>query len=99
MKVAVLGSGGREHALVWKLNQNERIDEFFCVPGDPGIAQLAKCVSLPLHDPQILIHWANKVDGFAAGKGVTLATSIGEAEVALRASLEEIRFGEEVLLF
>ena len=177
MKVAVLGSGGREHALVWKLSQSERIKEFFCVPGNPGIAQLAKCVPLPLHDHQNLIHWANKegisltivgpedplsngivdsfqaaglkiygpnqkaaqlessktfakqimqfygvptaksasfkelglalryveengapivikADGLAAGKGVTVATSIGEAEVALRASLEKNRFGE-----
>ena len=177
MKVAVLGSGGREHALVWKLSQSERIKELFCVPGNPGIAQLAKCVPLPLHDHQNLIHWANregisltivgpedplsngivdsfqaaglkiygpnqkaaqlessktfakqimqfygvptaksasftelglalryveengapivvKADGLASGKGVTVATSIGEAEVALRASLEKNRFGE-----
>ena len=177
MKVAVLGSGGREHALVWKLSQSERIKELFCVPGNPGIAQLAKCVPLPLHDHQNLIHWANKegisltivgpedplsngivdsfqavglkiygpnqkaaqlessktfakqimqfygvptaksasftelglalryveengapivikADGLAAGKGVTVATSIREAEVALRASLEKNRFGE-----
>ena len=177
MKVAVLGSGGREHALVWQLRQSERIKESFCVPGNPGIAQLAKCVPLPLHDHQNLIHWANKegisltivgpedplsngivdsfqaaglkiygpnqkaaqlessktfakqimqfygvptaksasftelglalryveengapivikADGLAAGKGVTVATSIGEAEVALRASLEKNRFGE-----
>ena len=177
MKVAVLGSGGREHALVWKLSQSERIKELFCVPGNPGIAQLAKCVPLPLDDHQNLIHWANKegisltivgpedqlsngivdsfqaagikiygpnqkaaqlessktfakqimqfygvptaksasftelglalryveengapivikADGLAAGKGVTVATSIGEAEVALRASLEKNRFGE-----
>ena len=40
-----------------------------------------------------------KVDGLADGNGVSVATSIGEAEVALRASLEEIRFGEEGLLF
>ena len=60
MKVAVLGSGGREHALVWKLSQSERIKELFCVPGNPGIAQLAKCVPLPLHDHQHLIHWAKK---------------------------------------
>ena len=177
MKVAVLGSGGREHALVWKLSQSERIKELFCVPGNPGIAQLAKCVPLPLHDHQNLIHWANKegisltivgpedplsngivdsfqaaglkiygpnqkaaqlessktfakqimqfygvptaksasfkelglalryveengapivikADGLAAGKGVTVASSIREAEVALRASLEKNRFGE-----
>ena len=60
MKVAVLGSGGREHAIVWKLSQSQRIKELFCLPGNPGIKQLAKCVPLPLHDHQSLIHWAKK---------------------------------------
>ncbi|MGA1536610.1 MAG: hypothetical protein ACO38X_05185 [bacterium] len=60
MKVAVLGSGGREHALVWKLSQSPRIKDLFCVPGNPGIAQLAKCVPLSLDDHQSLILWAKK---------------------------------------
>ena len=60
MKVAILGSGGREHVLVWKLSQSPRIKELFCIPGNPGIAQLAKCVPLPLHDHLSLIHWAKK---------------------------------------
>ena len=60
MKVAVLGSGGREHALVWKLSQSPRIKDLFCIPGNPGIVQLAKCVPLSLDDHQSLILWAKK---------------------------------------
>src|SRR6056300_973957 len=60
MRVAVLGSGGREHALVWKLSQSPRIKDLFCVPGNPGIEQMAKCVPLSLDDHQSLILWAKK---------------------------------------
>ena len=69
MKVAVLGSGGREHAIVWKLSQSQRIKELFCLPGNPGIGQLAKCVPLPLHDHQSLIHWAKKEKKFSSSCG------------------------------
>lgn len=44
MRVLVLGGGGREHALVWKLNQSRLVDEIICLPGNPGIARLARCV-------------------------------------------------------
>ena len=46
MKVLVIGSGGREHALVWKLKQSRKVDKIFCAPGNAGIAQIAKCVSI-----------------------------------------------------
>ena len=44
MKILVIGSGGREHALVWKLAQSQRVTKLFCAPGNAGIADLAECV-------------------------------------------------------
>jgi phosphoribosylamine--glycine ligase len=44
MKVLVIGSGGREHALVWKIKQSSRVSQVFCAPGNGGIAQEAECV-------------------------------------------------------
>lgn len=50
MKVLVIGSGGREHALVWKLAQSPRVSRLFCAPGNAGIAQVAQCVPLAMDD-------------------------------------------------
>jgi phosphoribosylamine--glycine ligase len=46
MKVLVVGGGGREHALVWKINQSQRVKEVFCAPGNGGIARQAKCLDI-----------------------------------------------------
>ena len=177
MKVAVLGGGGREHALIWKLSQSPRIQQLFCIPGNPGIAQHATCLSFDLKEHQALCRWALeeqidltvvgpedplssgivdrfqqaglaiygpsqqaaqlesskafakermarygvptaqaqtfddlnaaleyvrregapiviKADGLAAGKGVTVARTLFEAERALEEALAEKRFGE-----
>ena len=48
MKVLVLGSGGREHALVWKLKQSSRISQLYCAPGNGGIADEAECLPADL---------------------------------------------------
>jgi phosphoribosylamine--glycine ligase len=50
MKVLVLGSGGREHALVWKLRQSPRISQLYCAPGNGGIAGEAECVAVDLQN-------------------------------------------------
>jgi len=46
MRILVIGGGGREHALVWKLKQSSHATQLFCAPGNPGIAELAECVPI-----------------------------------------------------
>ncbi len=46
MKVLVIGGGGREHAIVWKLSQSRLIDKIYCCPGNAGIAELAECIDV-----------------------------------------------------
>ena len=58
MKILVLGSGGREHALVWKLRQSPRVTAVFCAPGNAGIAQLATCVPIKITDHAALVQFA-----------------------------------------
>jgi phosphoribosylamine--glycine ligase len=60
MKVLVIGSGGREHALAWKLKQSPRVEQVFCAPGNGGIAEVATCVPLKIHDHDALIDFARR---------------------------------------
>jgi phosphoribosylamine--glycine ligase len=61
MKVLVIGSGGREHALVWKLRQSPRITKVFCAPGNGGISQDAECVSVDAKSVESLVALANQL--------------------------------------
>ena len=47
LRILLLGSGGREHALAWKIAQSKQVDKLFCAPGNAGIAQVAECVDVP----------------------------------------------------
>lgn len=58
MKVLVVGNGGREHALVWKLSQSSRVDKIFCAPGNTGIAELAECLDIKADDIDALLNFA-----------------------------------------
>lgn len=60
MKILVLGSGGREHALAWKLRQSPRVTEVFCAPGNAGTAQLAQNILIPLSDHAALVKFAHE---------------------------------------
>ncbi|MBF0328566.1 MAG: phosphoribosylamine--glycine ligase [Nitrospirae bacterium] len=55
MKVLVVGSGGREHAIVWKLSQSRHVDKIYCTPGNAGIADIAECISVDTSDFKGLI--------------------------------------------
>ncbi|HTG17347.1 MAG TPA: phosphoribosylamine--glycine ligase, partial [Blastocatellia bacterium] len=54
MKILVVGSGGREHAICWKLKQSPHTSKLYCAPGNAGIAQIAACVSANVGDPESL---------------------------------------------
>ncbi|MBT2698703.1 phosphoribosylamine--glycine ligase [Bacillus sp. ISL-40] len=60
MKVLVVGGGGREHAIVWKLSQSPKIKKMYCAPGNPGIAELAECVSIAVSEIEELADFAKK---------------------------------------
>ncbi|RFC43850.1 MAG: phosphoribosylamine--glycine ligase [Verrucomicrobia bacterium] len=58
MKVLILGGGGREHALAWKLSQSPRVRSVFCAPGNGGIGSVAKCVPIKLTEVEALARFA-----------------------------------------
>ena len=60
MRILVVGGGGREHALVWKLAQSPRVDKLYCAPGNPGIAELAECVNIPVENIKALCGFAKE---------------------------------------
>ena len=60
MKVLVIGGGGREHALVWKIAQSPKVKKVFCAPGNAGIADLAECVPVSAGDLQGLLDFARR---------------------------------------
>lgn len=61
MKVLVLGSGGREHALVWKLRQSPRVTEVYCAPGNGGICDEAHCVQVDAKSVDAMVELANRL--------------------------------------
>jgi phosphoribosylamine--glycine ligase len=58
MKILVIGSGGREHALVWKIKQSPLVTEIYCAPGNPGMATLAKTIAINPNDFTSLVKFA-----------------------------------------
>lgn len=77
MKVLVLGSGGREHALVWKLRQSPRITKLYCAPGNGGIAGDAECVSADLKDVASLVQLASRLSPDITVVGPELPLALG----------------------
>src|SRR5262245_23769522 len=78
MKILVIGSGGREHTLVWKLRQSPRVKEIFCAPGNGGISDIAKCIDIKADDVPGLLKFAldNKIELTVVGPEVPLVKGI-----------------------
>src|SRR5579875_2071887 len=60
MRILVIGSGAREHALLWKLAQSRRVTRLWAAPGNPGMAALAECVPIGLHELERLADFAER---------------------------------------
>ena len=78
MKVLVIGGGGREHALVWKIAQSPLVEKVFCAPGNPGTAQLAENVAIGVDQLDKLLAFAyeNKIDLTVVGPEQPLSLGI-----------------------
>ena len=78
MKILVIGSGGREHALCWKLRQSPRVSEVYCAPGNPGIAQVADLVPIPADEIHQLADFASdlKIDLTVVGPELPLTLGV-----------------------
>ena len=78
MKILVIGSGGREHALTWKLRQSPHAERIFCAPGNAGTAEIGENIAIPANDLEALVRFAkeNRVDLTVVGPDDPLAAGI-----------------------
>ena len=83
MKVLIIGSGGREHTIAWKLQQSPLVTEIFCAPGNAGTAKIAKNVEINSNDIEQLAE-------FAAGNEIDL-TVVGPEEPLVNGIVDKFR--------
>lgn len=78
MKILVVGGGGREHAICWKLSNEKNVEKIYCAPGNPGIAEVAECVNIGDSDIDELAKFAkeNEIDITVVGPEVPLVMGI-----------------------
>ena len=78
MDILVIGSGGREHTLTWKLAQSKLVDKIYAVPGNPGMEKIAQCIPGSVEDNEFLVKVAQekKVDLVVVGPEVPLTNGI-----------------------
>jgi len=78
MKILVLGGGGREHALVWKMSQSPLTERIYCIPGNGGISDIAACHNFPLSDFRKIVEFVKEknIDFTVVGPEQPLVTGI-----------------------
>jgi phosphoribosylamine--glycine ligase len=81
MKILVVGGGGREHALCWKIRQSHHVRELYCAPGNGGIAEIARCVGLAADDVEGICRFAaqNAIDLTVVGPELPLTLGLVDA--------------------
>src|SRR6266513_5777554 len=84
MKILIIGNGGREHALAWKLRQSPRTERIFCAPGNAGTAEIAENAAIAANDFDTLVRFAkeNRIDLTVVGPDDPLAAGIVDLFVA-----------------
>jgi len=87
MRVLVIGSGGREHALCWKLAQSPEVEELYCAPGNPGIAEVADLVAEGADDVQGLANFAANLQIDLTVLGPELPLTLGLTDELARRGL------------
>src|SRR5918994_99475 len=78
MRILVIGSGGREHALVWKISQSRKVKKIYCAPGSEAIDELAECVNIGSDRIETLAKFAEKekIDLTVVGPELPLTSGI-----------------------
>jgi phosphoribosylamine--glycine ligase len=81
MKILLIGSGGREHALAWKLSKSKHCEKLFCAPGNAGISEVAECLDIAAEDHAGLLTFAhqNEIDFVVIGPEQPLVDGLGDA--------------------
>jgi len=81
MNILVIGSGGREHALCWKIKQSPKVKRLYCAPGNGGISGIAECVDIKVDDIELLLQFAlrKQIDLTVVGPEVSLVAGIVDA--------------------
>ncbi|WP_206458480.1 phosphoribosylamine--glycine ligase [Anaerovorax sp. IOR16] len=81
MKILIVGNGGREHAIAWKLSQSPRVTKLYCAPGNAGIAKQAECVDIKAEDINNICRFAKEknIDMVVVGPEVPLSMGIVDA--------------------
>lgn len=77
MKVLVIGSGGREHAICWKLKDSASVDAVYCLPGNPGISEIAVTEAVPVDDIEAILSFARSIKPDLTVVGPELPLSLG----------------------
>lgn len=85
MNVLIIGGGGREHALAWKISQSPQLEKMFAIPGSPGIAEFAECVkNISIDDNIAVVNFAasKKIDLVVVGPENPLVNGLADALIA-----------------